>query len=1106
LQSPPFGLLKTPPDVLSGGGECGALMRSVEWACTPVGPVSGWPQSLRTALSILLDTSFGMAIAWGPEHVFFYNDAYRPILGSTKHPAAMGSRLKDIFPEIWHIIGPMFDGVREGKNFGWDNWLLHLDRHGFLEECWFTFSYSPIRDESGGIGGSLVTVTEVTARVHGERRLRVLREIAAQTAEATQAEEACRIAAQVLATDPSDLPFASIYLEAEARLATDWPLAEVLRTGTASILDIESRGIDHVDEMGTSRVRQAIALPIVRHGGSRPAGVLVVGIGPRLKLDAQYRDFLDLVSDQIATAVAKARAYEEAKARAEALAAIDRAKTAFFTNISHEFRTPLTLMLGPVEEILERSAEIPPHDRELLEVAHRNMLRLQKLVNALLDFSRIESGRAQASYHRTDLADLTAELASGFESAIDRAGLRFHVDVEPLAAQYWIDREMWEKIVLNLLSNAFKFTLDGEIEVRLREDARGATLTVRDTGSGIPENELPRLFERFHRVEGTRRRSQEGTGIGLALVQELVNLHGGTIEVSSREGEGTSFHITIPAGTTHLPPDRVDTARESASTPARIVSYVGEAMQWLGAGDESRETASTAEPGSRVVIADDNADMRGYVTRLLERRHEVIGCADGREALEEIRRSRPNLLLADIMMPEMDGFELLHAIRADPELRTLPVILLSARAGEEARVEGMDAGADDYLVKPFSARELVARVDAHLMLERLRRQAEDALRHSAQALRDADRLKDEFLATLSHELRTPLTAILGWSQMIRLGRIDPDELKTAIEAITRSAKVQSQLIEDVLDVSRITTGKMRLDRKSASLREVVESAVETVRPAADAKAIDLHLDVAPEVGILMMDPDRMRQVMWNLVSNAIKFTPPRGRVDVTVRQNEEQAIVQIRDTGPGIAASFLPHLFERFRQADSSTRRSHAGLGLGLTLAKDLTELHGGRIEVESEPGHGATFTVVLPVLGERKPSAESAPARDTDALLLGGTRVMIVENDDETRAMFRAMLRDGGAEVETASSADAALQIMERFNPNLVITDIAMPQRDGYDLLREIRAHPQHARIPVLVVTAQGPEHFRRDDSWPSFTRHLSKPVEMTELINVVAELVRDE
>ncbi|HJQ39239.1 MAG TPA: ATP-binding protein [Thermoanaerobaculia bacterium] len=1076
-------------------------MRSVDWARTPVGPVSAWPQSLRTALSILLDTSFGMAIAWGPEYVFFYNDAYRPILGSTKHPAAMGSRLKDIFPEIWHIIGPMFDGVREGKNFGWDNWLLPLDRHGFLEECWFTFSYSPIRDESGGIGGALVTVSEVTARVLGERRLRVLREIAAQTAEATRAEEACSIAARVLATDLSDLPFAQIYLEPVE--ATDWPLDDVLRTGTASIVDIEHLGIDHVDEMGTTRVRQAIVLPIVRHGDSRPAGVLVAGIGPRLKLDAQYRDFLDLVSDQIATAVSKARAYEEAEARAEALAAIDRAKTAFFTNISHEFRTPLTLMLGPVEEILERSAETPPHDRELLQVAHRNMLRLQKLVNALLDFSRIEDGRAQASYHRIDLAGLTAELASGFRSAMERAGLRFLVDVEPLAAQYWIDRDMWEKIVLNLLSNALKFTLDGEIEVRLREDARGATLTVRDTGSGIPESELPRLFERFHRIEGTKRRSQEGTGIGLALVQELVKLHGGTIEVSSREGEGTSFHVAIPAGTAHLPPERIDKARDGASTPARVASYVGEAMQWLDAGDELPQIPPAAERGARVVIADDNSDMRGYITRLLERRYEVINCADGRAALEEIRRSRPNLLLADIMMPELDGFELLHAIRADPELRTLPVILLSARAGEEARVEGMGAGADDYLVKPFSARELVARVDAHLMLERVRRQAEESLRRSAQALRDADRLKDEFLATLSHELRTPLTAILGWSQMIRLGTIDPDELRTAIEAITRSAKVQSQLIEDVLDVSRITTGKMRLDSKPASLREVVESAVETVRPAADAKAIDLHLDVASEVGMLMMDPDRMRQVIWNLVSNAIKFTPPRGRVDVTVRQGDEQATVQIRDTGPGIAASFLPHLFERFRQADSSTRRSHAGLGLGLALSKDLTELHGGRIHVQSEPGHGATFTVVLPVLSGRT-LAEAAPVRSASALLLGGTRVMVVENDDETRAMFGAMLRYGGAEVETASSADHALQVMEHFSPNLVITDIAMPLRDGYDLLREIRAHPQHARIPVLVVTAQGPEHFRRDDSWPSFTRHLSKPVEMTELINVVAELVR--
>ena len=427
------------------------------------------------------------------------------------------------------------------------------------------------------------------------------------------------------------------------------------------------------------------------------------------------------------------RALEAERQRAEALAEIDRAKTMFFSNVSHEFRTPLTLMLGPIEEALANSAT-PAPVRTHLELAHRNSLRLLKLVNSLLDFSRIEAGRVEISYEATDLAALTRDLASTFRSAMERADLAFMVECDELAEAVYVDREMWEKIVLNLLSNAFKFTLHGSVTVRLRRDLADAVLEISDTGVGVPKHELPRLFERFHRVEGTSGRTQEGSGIGLALVQELVKLHGGAVSALSELGSGSVFRVSVPLGTAHLPPERIKVPRSLASTAIGAQAFVQEALRWIASPDGSERWSMprslTEEPvpnlrfvkaaGARILLADDNADMRAYVRDLLSANYVVETVADGEEALVAVRRERPDLVIADIMMPRLDGLSLLKLLRGDASLRDVPVLLLSARAGEEAYVEGLDAGADDYLVKPFSARELLARVGARLELARMR--------------------------------------------------------------------------------------------------------------------------------------------------------------------------------------------------------------------------------------------------------------------------------------------------------------------------------------------------------------------------------------------------
>jgi PAS domain S-box-containing protein len=747
----------------------GALMRSIDWPRTPLGPVETWSEALRAIVSMMLANRFPMLLWWGPDYVQLYNDAYVPIPGA-KHPRSMGQRGRECWPEIWHILEPLVDTPFHGGPATWmEDILLEINRHGFLEETHFTIAYSPVPDEAAprGIGGVLATVHEITEKVVGERRIAALRDLGARAAEAKTAEEACAIAGETLANHAKDIPFALLYLidgdGKRARLACaagiekgaaasppvvdleggggarSWPLAEAMRRQEIVRVDDLAARFGAVPQGPWSDPpREALVVPVRSHKAHELAALLVAGTSSRLSFDELYRSFLELVATQIATAIANARAYEEERKRAEALAEIDRAKTAFFSNVSHEFRTPLTLMLGPLEDALAAPAESLPARRDDLALIHRNSLRLLRLVNTLLDFSRIEAGRLRASFEPVDLAAATADLASVFRAATDKAGLRLAVDCPPLGEPVWVDRDMWEKVVLNLISNAFKFTLEGGITVRLRRDGGSAVLTVEDTGTGIPEHEIPRLFDRFYRVEGARGRTHEGTGIGLALVQELVRLHGGSVRAESIHGKGSRFTASLPLGMAHLPQDRIQAERTLASTAVGAQPYLEEALRWLpGQGgveesgierpllSEEPPSAPVGEKGERamILLADDNADMRDYVGQLLRARYDVRAVGDGAQALAQMRERPPDLLLSDIMMPRMNGFELLRTVRADAKLARLPVILLSARAGEEASIEGLEAGADDYLIKPFSARELLARVAANLELARVRRAA-----------------------------------------------------------------------------------------------------------------------------------------------------------------------------------------------------------------------------------------------------------------------------------------------------------------------------------------------------------------------------------------------
>ena len=605
----------------------GWLTRSMDWSSMPVGPVDLWPESLKTSVAICLRSKFPIVIWWGPEHLTqFYNDAYISFLGKTKHPGALGQSARECWKELWHIIDPMLKGVFETGEATWSQDLpLMIDRVMPREEGYFTFSYSGIPQNDLTIGGIFCACVETTDRVIGERQLSLLRELAARTTEARAWQEACRLSADALATDRHDLPFTLMYIvDEEMRtislaatsgisaertiipqcVALDnslWPFAKVLESNApCSILNLQGLLGDVPTGPWPQPPTQAMALPIQPAGQTGKAGVLIVGLNPHRPLDDKYQRFLSLVAAQVSANIADAYSYEQESKRAEALAEIDRAKTAFFSNVSHEFRTPLTLILGTTEEGLN-SGECALRGAEL-ELVHRNELRLLKLVNNLLDFSRIEAGRVEATYEPTDIAAFTAGLASSFRSAMQRAGLEFEVDCQQISEPVFIDRDMWEKIVLNLLSNAFKFTFEGKVTVSIQLVDGWIKLQVSDTGTGIPAHELPHIFERFHRVANAKGRSYEGTGIGLALVQELVKLHGGSVKVQSNEGEGSCFTVLIPKGKNHLPQDRIGGTRSMASSAIRASSYADEALQWAASQFRSnRRRSSWVHAGSNRV-------------------------------------------------------------------------------------------------------------------------------------------------------------------------------------------------------------------------------------------------------------------------------------------------------------------------------------------------------------------------------------------------------------------------------------------------------------------------------------------------------------------------
>ncbi|HZY20266.1 MAG TPA: ATP-binding protein [Ramlibacter sp.] len=846
-----------PESFLQGGGDMGARMRAHDWSASPLGPPSGWPQSLRTAVQLLLECRLPMYLAWGSDFLQFYNDAYAPILGA-KHPAALGGRAPDTWHEIWPTIGPMWRQVQAGESFGFDDFQLTIERYGYPEDCWFNFSYSPVRDEQQRVAGVLVTFAETTRRVLNEARLRFLDDLGQATRGLERPEDVMRVTAERLGR----------------HLGAD-------RCAYANVLEDQDT-FDVIGDFTESGVHSIVG----RY---------------------RFRDFGDAVL--------------------------------------------------------------------------RLMQRNEGYVNEDVDRDP-----------RTAGTDLAAYRATRIQSVIC---LPLHKDGRFVAAM-------------------------------AVHQARPRRWSAHDVE--LVQTVVDRCWEALERIRAARALSDAHRRLSLAL----------------RAG---------------------------------------------GLGDWSWDAAS-----DDVVLGDAAADIYGVP------RGVPIARARLRELLHEDDRDRARQAVLEAIRTDSD-YRIEYRLRGtDGALRWVCASGI-AQTGADARLSGMTGVVQDITAWREAQEQLQRALDERKALL----ESERAARHEAER---AGALKDEFLATLSHELRTPLSAILGWVHILR-GRLAgaSPELAKGVEVIDRSTRVQVKLIDDLLDMSRITSGKLRLELQPVLPATFVQAALEVVRPTADAAGVALVASLEP-VAAVQGDAARLQQTVWNLLANAVKFTPRGGRVAVALRGLAGHAEIVVEDTGSGIPATFLPHLFERFRQADGSITRRHGGLGLGLSIVRHLVELHGGTVRAESAgEGRGARFTIRLPLAQETAGAAVASATRaevPTAAPQLAGIRVVVVDDEADARDLLRRLLEDCGAQVATAGDAEAGLRAVQDLRPHLLLSDIGMPDTDGYELLRRVRRLPDDLGgcVPAVALTAFARPEDRTRALAAGFAEHVTKPMEPARVLATVARL----
>jgi signal transduction histidine kinase len=772
----------------------------------------------------------------------------------------------------------------------------------------------------------------------------------------------------------------------------------------------------------------------------------------------------------------------------------ERLKSQFVSNVSHELRTPLTLLLAPLESILAGEYGAVPIDQQpLLQTMHNNAIRLLQMINGLLDFSKLEAGKIEVNPEPTELVQLTRVALADFATLITNRGQSCTLICKETVIWAKIDRYLYERILFNLLSNAVKFTPPGgrlTVSLALRDNQ--LELSVADTGIGIRPEHLHAIFTRFHQIENPAERRFEGSGLGLPLVKEFAELMGGLVSVESQISMGSKFTVTFP----YLYCQPVEVTDQTSRRDSKPVQAHGVSL--VHHGDDEL----TDRP--KVLIAEDNLELGTYIASLLHGICNTRIAVDGEQTLEIVHQWIPDLVLADVMMPGRTGLEVCREIKTDPATNHIPVVLLTALTHRDAMLQGWEAGADDYLFKPFHPKELISRTRTILDATRSRTQAKESMKHAYEQALESSRFKSEFLARMSHEIRTPMNAVIGMLDLMLRGQLSESQRDEATVAF-QSAQSLLDIINEILDFSKIEAGKLELEEMDFDVMQLVEGTAELV--AEQARRKGLALTVFVDAGVPRMlrgDPGRLRQVLFNLLGNGIKFTD-KGEVLLRATTNESRTslILVVEDTGIGLSPAAIQRLFQPFVQADGSITRRYGGTGLGLSISRRLTELMGGTINVDSVEGKGSTFTVVLPL----KAAIVAVPLSAAPEVL-HGVKLLYVGGTPCSAEAIRSYSESWGVSTTTAATAAEAISVLrdavrEGKPYPVAILDEILADRHVFVLASILKEEADLASTRLVLLAAQSSEQVSRQSAGLNFAATLSRPLRQSRLAACLVDVL---
>jgi len=830
-------------------GEMGRRTVRFDWASTPLGPIQSWSAPLRASVSLCLGSLYPMSVRWGDDQILLYNDACRPVYGEERFATALGQPSAVAWPETQTALSRRLDLVRrEAEPFFAADRLVPINRAVPLEECYFTFSYSPILDEAGAGAGVFSTFIETTSGVLSGRRLQTLADLGESLSSPRPWADSAQAAMDVLATNPLDHPAGVLYgfgsgeAFALAGFGGSIPGERAPALATACWASDAERHDTDADGPALH------AYPCRDNGDGTPGHVLVLAHHESRPWDEALSDYFGLLAAVLATAALREEelsAYRETNAR---LTALDLAKSAFFAGVSHELRTPLSLISAPVEDILDNDSLLTADSREKLRLVQDSVGRLSRMVEAMLDFSRMEAGRLSPSLQPSDVAVLTRGFAASFAPAFERAGLEFESDIPTLSREALLDFDFLERIVSNLLANALKYTPQGRVGLRLAEESDAYVIEVTDTGLGIDPVDHERVFARFERLPPRPgARSATGAGIGLAMVRELTELMDGEVGLESSLGRGSRFTVRLP-----FVPSRPAGLTGQSITPRPVRSFLAEIDSWT---DPVADRAARGERRGRLLIVEDDPQLARFLAGNLSAEYDVTVASHGLQALKLLRGAGADLVLTDRTMPSLDGVGLVRAIRSDPALRTLPVIMLSSSGGVADAADGLKRGADDYISKPFSLVDLRGRLAANLARAR-ERSADAAWRRAVMSsLRDPIVILDGDGTVL--ELNDAFTSLLGyrlsgeplrppypwWPVQDEEPGAPPDQLARVAEALHQPENETEALVYTVdrrpvwvhLTSSRIEQADSGRDRVLWVLRDITRDKQAQQRRSAAAE-------------------------------------------------------------------------------------------------------------------------------------------------------------------------------------------------------------------------------------------------------------------------------